>query len=211
MTKIEHHISDAMLMAYVAGNLPHPFSVVVASHISMCLHCRGAYEAHQAVGGAVLAGAEISKISCDLKSNILTQLDDPFTPKAAYDRSGIYPGPVVKALKGREPRWKSLGMGVRQDILSANSEGSLRLLYIPAGQAVPEHSHSGLELTLILQGSFSDHTGHFGVGDVEIGDPELEHTPIADSGDPCVCLAATDAPLRFKSLVPRLLQPLFRI
>jgi putative transcriptional regulator len=211
MTKIEHHIPDAMLAAYAAGNLPYPFAIVVASHISMCNHCRGAYEAHQAVGGLVLEGIETTKISSDLKSSVLQQLDDAFTPDAAYDRSGIYPGPIVQAMKGNEPRWKTLGMGVRQNILSADNEGSLRLLYIPAGQAVPEHSHGGLELTLILQGSFSDHTGHFGTGDVEIGDADLEHTPIADPGDPCICLAATDAPLRFKSLVPRLFQPLFRI
>ena len=211
MTDIKHHIPDAMLAAYSAGNLPHPFALVVASHVSLCSHCRGAYEAHQAVGGVVLDETDVTAISDSLKSNVLTQLDDPFTPAAVYDRSGIYPGPVVEALRGNQPRWKTLGMGVRQDILSANSEGSLRLLYIPAGQAVPEHSHGGLELTLILQGSFSDHTGRFGVGDVEIGDPDLEHTPVADPGDACICLAATDAPLRFKSLIPRLFQPLFRI
>ena len=211
MTSINHHIPDAMLAAYAAGNLAHPFAIVVASHISMCSHCRGAYEAHQAAGGVVLDATEVRKISSDLKSRVLSQLDDPFTPAPVYDRFGVYPGPVAKTLRGQEPRWKTLGMGVRQDILSANNEGSLRLLYIPAGQAVPEHSHGGLELTLILQGSFSDHIGRFGTGDVEIGDPDLEHTPIADPGDPCICLAATDAPLRFKSLVPRLLQPIFRI
>jgi putative transcriptional regulator len=85
------------------------------------------------------------------------------------------------------------------------------LLYIPPGQAVPDHSHNGLELTLVLQGSFSDETGRFGVGDLEIADQDLEHTPIADAGPPCICLAATDAPLRFNALLPRLLQPLFKI
>lgn len=200
-----------MLAAYAAGNLPHPFALVVASHISLCTHCRATFEAHQAVGGVVLDETDVSTISNELKSSVLTQLDKQFTSVATYDRSGIYPGPVVEALNGKQPRWKTLGMGARQDILSANGEGSLRLLYIPAGQAVPEHGHSGLELTLILQGSFSDHTGRFGIGDVEIGDPDLEHTPVADLGEPCICLAATDAPLRFKSLVPRLFQPLFRI
>lgn len=102
-------------------------------------------------------------------------------------------------------------MGVKQSILSETEGGSVRLLYIPAGQAVPDHSHNGLELTLVLQGSFSDETGRFGVGDVEIGDEDLEHTPIADAGDACICLAATDAPLRFNAFLPRLLQPLFRI
>ena len=110
-----------------------------------------------------------------------------------------------------KPRWKPLGMGVRQCILSAGDQGSARLLYIPPGRAVPDHSHKGLELTLVLQGSFSDATGRFGVGDLEIADEDLEHTPVADEGAPCICLAATDAPLTFNALMPRLLQPLFRI
>jgi putative transcriptional regulator len=114
-------------------------------------------------------------------------------------------------LKGMPPRWKSLGLGVRQSILASDNEGSVRLLYIPPGQAVPDHSHNGLELTLVLQGSFSDATGRFRVGDLEVADQTLEHTPVADPGAPCICLAATDAPLRFNALVPRLLQPFFRI
>ena len=146
-----------------------------------------------------------------LKADLLSRLDEPFTPEPVYERSGVYPGPVVQALKGRAPRWKSLGMGVRQDILSNDAESSVRLLYIPGGQAVPDHSHHGLELTLVLQGSFHDETGRYGVGDLEIADDTLEHTPIADEGEPCICLAATDAPLRFRALVPRLLQPFFRI
>jgi putative transcriptional regulator len=35
--------------------------------------------------------------------------------------------------------------------------------------------------------------------------------PVAETGPDCICLAATDAPLRFNRMFPRLLQPLFRI
>ncbi|SHK34614.1 anti-sigma factor, putative, ChrR family, partial [Lutimaribacter pacificus] len=73
------------------------------------------------------------------------------------------------------------------------------------------HSHKGLELTLVLQGSFSDATGRFGIGDVEVADQDLEHTPMAGEGPPCICLAATSMPLKFNAFLPRLLQPLFRI
>ena len=104
-----------------------------------------------------------------------------------------------------------MGLGVRQSILATGAHGTVRLLYIPPGQAVPDHGHNGLELTLVLQGSFSDETGRFGVGDVEVADEDLEHTPVADGGPPCICLAATDMPLKFNSFVPRMLQPLFRI
>lgn len=212
MTSIRHHIPDALLAAYAAGNLPQPFALVVAAHVSMCLDCRAALEAHQAVGGLVLDDTAPTDLSDGLKSRVLDLLDDTPPPQPQRKpRSGIYPGPVIEALKSGKPRWKALGGGVRQDILYASQEGSARLLYIPAGQAVPDHGHGGLELTLVLQGSFSDETGMFGVGDVEVADEDLEHVPVAGAGPPCICLAATDAPLRFNALIPRLLQPLFRI
>lgn len=211
MSAITHHIPDDMMAAYAAGTLPHPFAMVVAAHVSLCEDCRATLGSYHAVGGALLEQTADVAISSGLKSNLMVLLDAPMQPEPVYEAKGIYPGPVMEALKGGAPRWRTLGMGVKQSILSETDGGSARLLYIPAGQAVPDHSHNGLELTLVLQGSFSDETGRFGVGDVEIGDEDLEHTPIADAGDACICLAATDAPLRFNAFMPRLLQPLFRI
>ncbi|KIC15990.1 ChrR family anti-sigma-E factor [Leisingera sp. ANG-Vp] len=211
MPAITHHIPDAMIAAYAAGSLPHAFAMVVASHLSYCRDCQAALGAHQSAGGALLETAQSEELSPGMKASVMAMLDEPAMPEPVYDARGIYPGPVMQALKGGAPRWRTLGMGVKQNILYEGDGGSARLLYIPAGQAVPDHSHNGLELTLVLQGSFSDETGRFGVGDVEIGDEDLEHTPVADAGDPCICLAATDAPLRFNALMPRLLQPLFRI
>lgn len=211
MIAITHHTPDALLAAYAVGSLPHPFALVVATHISLCLECRAGYEAHQAAGGVLLEAAKEQPISANLKASVLDLLDAAIVPKPTFQRMGVFPGPVMQALKGKPPSWKSLGMGVRQNILSAGRQGSVRLLYIPPGQAVPDHSHGGLELTLVLQGSFRDDTGQFGVGDLEVADQTLEHTPIADMGAPCICLAATDAPLRFTALLPRILQPLFRI
>lgn len=211
MTAITHHTPDALLAAYAVGNLPHPYALTVATHISLCIDCRAAWMAHQTAGGAVLESTSEVDLSDGLKLNTLDMLDEAFVPEPIRTRSGVYPAPVMEALKGKPPKWKSLGMGVRQCIISAGKEGSARLLYIPSGQAVPDHSHNGLELTLVLQGSFSDITGRFGIGDLEVADQSLEHTPTADVGEPCICLAATNAPLRFNALVPRILQPIFRI
>lgn len=211
MTDITHHTPDALLAAYAVGSLPGPFALVVAAHVSLCLECRAAFEAHQAVGGAVLETVASADLSRQLKARVLEQLDAPVPAEPVFRRTGAFPAPVLEALKGRPPRWRSIGMGVRQSILAAGAEGSVRLLYIPPGQAVPDHSHGGLELTMVLQGSFHDGTGRFSVGDLEVADQDLSHTPIADPGAPCICLAATDAPLRFNALIPRMLQPLFRI
>ena len=211
MTEIIHHPSEALLAAYAVGSLSQPFALVVAAHVSLCLKCRATFEAHQTVGGAVLETVPAEDLSRDLKSRVLGLLDTPVDAEPTHPRSGVFPGPVMAALKGKSPHWKPIGMGVRQCILASSREGSARLLYIPPGQAVPDHSHGGLELTLVLQGSFNDSTGQFGVGDIEVADQDLMHTPIAGPGAPCICLAATDAPLRFIALIPRILQPFFRI
>lgn len=212
MTTITHHIRPELIAAWVTGNLPAPFAAVVASHIALCPECRAESGALQSLGGALLDGLPGADLSEDALARALAALDDPEQrPEPAPQAAGIFPAPLMQVLGGRPPKWSLLGGGIRQQILMADRTGSLRLLYIPPGRAVPEHSHGGLELTLVLQGSFSDSGGAFGVGDVEDADDAISHQPIAGPGDPCICLAATDAPLRFRALMPRLLQPLFRI
>lgn len=213
MTGITHHISEPLIAAYAAGRLSRPFALVVAAHVSLCDSCRAGLAAHECAGGAVIERDRGTTLSADLRARVFDGLDTdpPFTDAPAPVRMGPYPGPVADMLQRQEPKWKSLGLGAKQAILSQGAEGSVRLLYIPPGQAVPDHGHNGLELTLVLQGAFRDKTGRFGVGDVEIADDDLDHVPTAEDSMACICLAATDAPLKFNTLVPRLLQPLFRI
>ncbi|MBL4927322.1 ChrR family anti-sigma-E factor [Fuscibacter oryzae] len=211
MTVISHHIAEKLIAAHVAGQLPHVFSVVVAAHISVCDECRARAEAAEVLGGALMDSVGPVSLSSGALGRALAALDDEVPEPAPITRSGIFPAPVMQAMGGKPPAWRMLGGGVRQQILAADGEGSLRLLYIPPGMAVPEHGHRGLELTMVLQGSFSDSEGRFAAGDVEVAGGELDHQPIAGPEGPCICLAATDAPLRFHALLPRLLQPLFRI
>ena len=51
---IRHHVSDRLLMAYAAGTLPEAFSLVVATHLSLCDECRARAASYDALGGAVL-------------------------------------------------------------------------------------------------------------------------------------------------------------
>lgn len=211
MTEVTHHIRPDLIAAWVSGNLPSPFAVVVASHVAMCPDCHAASLAAQALGGALLDDLPPVDLSDDALSRMMAALDGPWQPAQQPQAAGIFPAPVMQALGGRPPKWTMLGGGIRQQILISEPAGSLRLLYIPAGRAVPQHTHGGLELTLVLQGSFSDSEGAFVVGDVEDADDAIDHQPVAGAGEACICLAATDAPLQFNALLPRLLQPFFRI
>ena len=64
---------------------------------------------------------------------------------------------------------------------------------------------------MVLRGSFTDDGQRFGVGDVETADSDLEHQPVAEPGEDCICLAVTDARLRFRGVFARLVQPFIGI
>lgn len=215
---IKHHLTDALLMGYAAGTLPEAFNLVVASHISVCDTCRAGLASYEAVGGALMEADTGATVAEDCLATCLARLDDAPVARAAAApkakaRDHVLPEPLRAYVGGDVDaiRWRPVGGGVRQAVLPTSSRASARLLYIPAGSAVPDHGHRGLELTLVLQGAFTDETDRFARGDIEVADEDLEHMPVADVGQDCICLAATDAPLRFRSWLPRLAQPFLRI
>ena len=212
---IRHHLSDPLLMAYAAGQLPEAFSLIVATHVSLCDECRARLLSFEAVGGALIDSVPEAEMAPGSLDAVLARLDAPPARPAPQPRraDSLFPAPLADYVGGdlAAVKWRPLGMGVRQAILPTEKSATARLLYIPAGQAVPDHGHRGMELTLVLQGAFRDDVDRFGPGDVEIATEDLEHTPVAEAGAPCICLAATDAPLRFNSFIPRVLQPVFRI
>lgn len=216
---ITHHLSDPLLTAYAAGNLPEAFSLVVATHISLCDECRARLGAFEALGGAVLEGLDtgdavpLSPDSLQATMARIATTKGPAPAPRPAPRRGIFPAPL-RDYAGAGPKavkWRAVGGGVRQAILPTGGSARVRLLHIPAGFSVPDHGHRGTELTLVLQGAFRDDSARFGPGDLEIANETLEHTPMAESGPDCICLAATDAPLRFNALMPRLAQRFLRI
>ncbi len=198
-------------MGYAAGTLPEAFNLVVATHISMCDSCRAALSAYDAVGGEVMLDAEPIAMAEDaLAATMALIANAPSVdamPKPPL-RNGIFPAPLHDYVDGDlvSVKWRRVGGGVSQMILQTSNDASVRLLRIPAGTAVPDHGHGGMELTLVLQGAFVDETDRFGTGDVEVANEDMNHTPVAEAGMDCICLAATDAPLRFTGILPRFAQ-----
>lgn len=222
MTEIRHHLTDELLMAYSAGSLPEAFNLLIATHVSMCDECRAQLGACDAVGGAVMDGCAPAELSDDsLKSTLALIAERVVAPAeaAAPIRAPMpaadadLPEPLREYVGGGldKVKWRRVGGGVCQAILATSREATVRLLKIPAGTAVPDHGHRGTEMTLVLRGAFSDASDRFARGDVEVANEDFEHTPVAEEGEDCICLAATDAPLRFRGLVPRLAQPFLRI
>ena len=224
---IKHHLTDALLMAYAAGELPEAFSLVIATHLSLCDECRARLGAFEAVGGAVLEEVPAVEMAAGSLAATMaairargTQGPRGHAEQAMQRRSArvqssrsMFPVPLRDYVGGDldAVRWRSVGGGVRQAILPTSREARVRLLRIPAGASVPDHGHHGIELTQVLSGAFRDGEVVFGPGDVEVATEDTHHRPVAEPGEDCICLAATDTPLRFDALIPRIAQPFLRI
>lgn len=217
---ITHHVSDEMLMGYASGGLSEALDLVLACHVSLNDDARARLASFEAVGGAVMDAETPAEIAPDslaqtmarIKGNPLSETVTPHQKAPVRDTS--FPKPLRDYVGGdlEDVRWSSIGLGVKQSVLNTRSKGpTARLLHIPAGQAMPDHGHNGLEVTLVLQGAFIDEGGRFARGDIEVATEEDEHTPVADIGEDCICLVVTDAPLRFNSKLAQLAQKVLRI
>ncbi len=215
MTNINHHLNDQLLLGYSAGNLPEAFNLIVATHLSLCDECRARLESFDALGGALLDEQEMVELDDDSFDKAMALIEN--APMARPERTkptcGVLPSPLIDYVGGdlSAVKWRGIGGGVKQAVLKTSKEANIRLLSIPGGTAIPDHGHHGMELTMVLQGAFTDEDGRFGRGDIEIAGEHVEHTPIAEPGMDCICLAATDAPLRFNGFLPRIVQPFIKI
>lgn len=213
---IRHHPSDALLLEYAAGTLGPAMSLAVASHLTFCPHCRATGSLLDAVGGAFFReGTQIAPAD-DALSRIMARVgaEKPASTVPAAPVGTVLPAPLRTALGGDLDRvaWKRLGRGAYHCVLPLRDpDATARLLRIPAGRPVPTHTHRGIELTLVLCGAFADATGTFARGDMQEADETLTHQPHAAAGDDCVCLAVTQAPLRFSGWAARLVQPFLGI
>ncbi|AJY46585.1 ChrR family anti-sigma-E factor [Martelella endophytica] len=216
-----HHVSDDLLLEYAAGSLSEGWSLAVATHLAYCPDCRKRLSMMEAAGGALLEDIKTDEADVDdAWATMLGRLDSDDTedrePVAAVpaDAKADVPEPLRSYLGGAlsDVRWKRLGVGAHQYLVpTGDTAVTARLLRVPAGSPLPEHSHGGRELTLVLTGSFVSEGETYAPGDLEEEDDETLHQPVVTPDAECICLTVTDAPLRFSSRLMRIVQPFLGI
>jgi len=221
-TQPHHHPDDDLLVAYAAGELDEAWSLLIATHAAVCPACRARIQTAEAMGAALfedMSFEDLPGMADDSLDRALARagVQDPApTPPVVIPGEGtpVLPQPLRDYVGGDvgSLKWRRLGSSAYHiPLVAKRGSPTARLLKIPAGTAVPEHGHNGLEMTLVLAGSFLDDGARFARGDVQNADADLEHQPVAEAGADCICLAVTDAPLRFRGPIARLFQPVIGI
>ena len=214
---IEHHPTDSMLAAFAAGTLDHGQHVAVATHLVSCPQCRAFMRSMEQVGGAVLASLPPAAMSTGALAAVEARLNEPVRPAAAAITPTVpeteVPGLPKFVRRYRFGNWKWIAPSVHLRPIALPYESDTRVFLLKSGPGTKmlQHTHTGVELTCVLSGAFRQDGSRYGPGDFDLGDETINHQPIVEAGQDCICLVAMQGELRLNGLLGRIMQPFVRL
>ncbi|ABM02835.1 anti-ECFsigma factor, ChrR [Psychromonas ingrahamii 37] len=210
---IKHHPTSALLASHSAAQLPLSLSIAVSAHLEMCPKCVTVTRQITEQQSDLFEAQDVTK-NINF-SNILDKIFEHQPERQVEPKKVVMNSISVAGTEYQLPRafthftdlkWSSFGAISRARVVKDTDNIRASLLHIDKNSIIPSHTHKGYELTLLLEGAFSDESGVYNKGDFIWLNNDLEHTPFTKEG--CLCYAVQDAPLRFVSGISQALNPL---
>lgn len=193
-----HHPNEDILTAYAAGALEPGFGLVAGAHVESCGHCRAQVAALQATSGAALRALPEAELTPGALDRVMSRLDGSRNEPRLDSR------PLLQRLPLKTRKRVAPGVWVAAVDTPCAVNNRVYVLSVAPGALTARHTHSGAEFCTVLQGGYRDEVGHFGVGDFAAAEADLNHQPIVDSTEACICLFATEGRLKAQGLLGRL-------
>jgi putative transcriptional regulator len=191
---------DNLLASYVAGSLPVPLQHLVGAHLEIKDDNRAFVAELEGLAGSAFEhqdGVPLQNSDARLAA-IFDAPEAAETLVLPVRGDGVLPGALSALVPYSSDTipWRTKMPGYKECALGVIDGCEVNLLWIRPGRKMPDHTHEGSEITLVLDGAFSDANGRYGRGDIALADENIDHSPVAENDRPCICLAITDAPLR---------------
>ena len=220
-TDLSCHPTTEILKEYAQGKLATGWSVALSAHLELCQSCKQKFSELELDAANSWSQASSNQSTQDfshLLANIIGQPQEntydspvsdnsPITEIHMLDHSFTLPPILAKAAK-EGLVWKKLAGGINQAKLDIDTETQCEFIYMSPGSKTPMHRHQGSEITLVLDGSFSDEQGTYEATDFIVRSGKDEHQPVSEEG--CLCFAVLDSPLTFTQGLARLFNPINR-
>lgn len=208
---VHEHIDsiDALMAHYVAGSLPEPARALVRSHLEMKPDNRSLVNSLELLAGDALENADEAAIADrdrQLAAIFGSAPPDVEPPAIKRPAPSLFPRALrdLVGFEAEEVPWRRRLPGFKE--YSLDIDGcEVSLMWIKPGRALPAHTHTGMELILILDGAFNDERGRFGPGDISIADETVDHRPVAEKDRPCIAFAVSDGPVKLTGSIRQMI------
>lgn len=198
VTTPTHHPADDIMTAYAAGALEPGFGLVVGAHVEHCAACQSRLHAMEAASGAALKEIESADLAPDALTKVMARLGERDAPAPSPAKS------LLERLPLKPKKWVAPGVWVAAVDTPHAPENRVYLLHVGPGAPTARHAHSGAEFCTVLTGAFRDEAGLFQAGDFAAADEGLNHQPMIEGDEACICLFATEGRLKPQGLLGRI-------
>lgn len=202
------HPDIELLLKYANGVIEPALSIAIGLHQQGCILCQQRVAELESIAGSRLESVKNAEIDMSAFDNLLNSLDnladfDESENQNSDNLSLAIAGSdfeLFNQLANRDfshLNWQKVTRKIsRADVAMNDDVFQVEIIKLLPNAKIPKHTHSGKEFTLVLQGDFSDHQGIYKSGEFIEQDASNQHQPVAGLSG-CVCLAITDAPLKF--------------
>lgn len=204
--------SDDLLADYACGVSSPGVSLIMAAHLTQAPESRERLADFERIGGVLLREEQPEVVSDDSWDRVMARIDQSPPDAAVNVEAGEptdcpLPKPVLDHIgySFEEIPWKFLLPGVASYDATTEEAEQIMLLRARPGARVPKHTHKGVEMTLIMNGSLADDGVVYQKGDLAVNDEHDDHCPKVVGNDTCYCLIVQQGDLRFTGPFSRLL------
>lgn len=204
-----HLPPDEMIADYACGATSPGISLLLAAHMTQAPESRAKLQEFERVGGVLLADEPSIEMSSGALDAVLAKLDG--SPDASIvptlSDNGPLPRPVLDqtGIGFEDIPWKFRLPGVSSYDFDGFGDETVQLLRARPGATVPQHTHQGSEVTLVMQGVLLDDGVEYSKGDVAVNDEHDDHRPKILGDEMCYCLIVQQGSLHFTGTFSRVL------
>jgi len=193
--------TEDILRSYAAGATSPGVALLVSTQMAQAAEVRASVERFERMGGALFALSREAEMSEGALGAVLDRLDDDEDGQVGPPPldAGPLPQPVMAAVGRDFDRipWRFRLPGVSEYRIPGFGSESVSLLRARPGSSIPQHTHEGQEITLVMTGAMQDGARVFGAGEVSINDEDDDHKPRIVGTEICHCLVVMSGALRF--------------
>ena len=215
---ISFHPQYTDLQAFSAGDCAPAMALMISAHIDMCPQCQYdcidiqselAVEVFAQTSGTVPLDSQYLSMMSDITDLPVSKTSVTEVNDTSIELDGKYfelPRVLRRYVKNTG-NWSRLVGKLWQAPVDLGDIGKANFIYMEKGGRVPEHTHKGTEITLVIDGQYSDGIAEYDCGDFTIMNNRHKHLPHSEADEGCLVFTIVDQPLYFTAGIARLLNP----